>query len=349
MMSPLGRGASPARKVTMKVLVLGGSVFVGAHAVRALLRRGHSVTLLNRGRTPDDHGDRVRRIRADRRVPGALERALAGERFDAAVDVTAYTEADTRAMVQALSGRVGHVVHVSTGQVYLVRRDCPMPSCESDFDGPVISAPASPEDRREWEYGIGKRACEDVLVASAADGGLHATLLRIPIVHGEGDPRHRLTSYLARLADGGPVFLADGGRALVRHVDVLDVAEAIAHVIETGAAKGEAVNLAWAETITLRDLLEELSRLSGLRSPLVSIPRAVLADAGLLPWASPLGSPWSSLLDSSKATTQHGLRTRPWRETLARIHEAFRAGTLPSTPGLEQRAKEIALAQSLGA
>src|SRR5262245_25887058 len=141
-------------------MVLGGSVFVGAHAVRTLVARGHDVTILNRGVTPDDHGDRVRRMRADRREPGALERVLAGATFDAAVDVSAYVGTDTEAAVRALDGRVGHFVHVSTGQVYLVREGCPTPAREPDYDGPLIAAATGEPDRSEWAYGIGKRDCE---------------------------------------------------------------------------------------------------------------------------------------------------------------------------------------------
>jgi nucleoside-diphosphate-sugar epimerase len=332
----------------MKVLVLGGSVFVGAHAVRVLLARGHEVAILNRGVTPEGHGDRVRRLRADRREAGALERALAGETFDAVVDVSAYVGADTDAAVRALEGRVGHFVHVSTGQVYLVREGCPTPARETDYDGPLIAAATTEPDRSEWSYGIGKRDCEDALVRASA-GGFPATRLRIPIVHGEGDYRHRLTSYLVRLASGDPVFLSDAGASRLRHVDVLDVAEAIVRLLETGAGIGEAFNLAWADVITLRQLLDELVRLTGSRSPLVDVSRDALAGFGLLPWASPLGGRWSSMLDPTKAATTLGWRARPWRSTLERVHRAFRAGKLPAPPGLDQLDRERDLARTLGA
>src|SRR5262245_46711299 len=105
----------------MEVLVIGGSRFVGAGIVEALLARGHAVTVLNRGATPDPHGDRVARLRADRRRSGALEAAVAGRRFDAAVDVSAFERSDTEAAIGALEGRVARFVHIGTGQVYLVR------------------------------------------------------------------------------------------------------------------------------------------------------------------------------------------------------------------------------------
>src|SRR5919206_3643333 len=85
-----------------------------------LLAGGHRVTLLNRGRTPDPFGDRIERLVADRAGPD-FARVLAGRDFDAAVDFAAYTGDDGRRAAEALGGRVGHHVMVSSGQVYLLR------------------------------------------------------------------------------------------------------------------------------------------------------------------------------------------------------------------------------------
>src|SRR5262249_14472409 len=218
---------------------------------------------------------------------------------------------------------------------------------EPDYDGPLIAAATSEPDRSEWTYGIGKRDCEDVLVRASARG-FPSTRLRIPIVHGEGDYRHRLTSYLVRLAAGDPVFVSDSGASRLRHVDVLDVADAIVRLLETGAGIGDAFNLAWADVVTLRQLIEELVRLTGSRSPLVDVSRDTLAGFGLLPWASPLGGRWSSMLDPAKAQTVLGWRARTWTSTLDRVHRAFRAGKRPPPPGLDQLDRERELARTLG-
>src|ERR1700719_3922142 len=104
----------------MHVLVLGGTGFVGPLLVHRLLARGDRVTLFNRGVTPDPFGARVDRLRGDR-AAGDLGRCVAGGRFDAVVDFTAYTGDDARGAVEALGDRAGHYVFISTGQVYLVR------------------------------------------------------------------------------------------------------------------------------------------------------------------------------------------------------------------------------------
>jgi len=330
----------------VRVLVVGGSLFIGARIVGELLERGNAVTVLNRGKTPDAHGDRVARLRADRREPGALARALADEKpFDAAIDVSAFEGADSEAAIAALSGRTGHFVHVSTGQVYLVLASCGKPAREDEYDGALRTPPAAPEDQWDWRYGLGKRACEDALVRAGDTQGFPATRVRIPIVHGPADNQQRLTAYLARLRDGGPVLLQDGGGRIARHVDVRDVAAAVATIVERRALVGEAVNLAWDEMPCARDLVEELKRLAGSSSPLVPVARRTLAERGLLPAASPLGGPWASVVDTAKAARAIGFRARPWRETLAGVASAFFArGEVEAAPGLERRALELEVA-----
>ena len=111
----------------MHALIIGGTRFVGALLTFRLLARGDTVTLFNRGRTPDPFGDRVERLRGDRTTPD-LARSLAGRRFDAVIDFAAFTGDDARGAIEALGDRAGHYVCISTGHVYLVRESCPRPA-----------------------------------------------------------------------------------------------------------------------------------------------------------------------------------------------------------------------------
>jgi nucleoside-diphosphate-sugar epimerase len=115
----------------VRVLVIGGTRFMGYHLAWRLIAAGHEVTLLNRGTHPDPFGGRVERLRADRTTP-EFATVLAGRSFDAAVDFAAFQRADAEGVVRVLDGRVGHYVMISTGQVYLVRTDPPVPSREED-------------------------------------------------------------------------------------------------------------------------------------------------------------------------------------------------------------------------
>lgn len=330
----------------MRVLVVGGSAFIGAGIVSELLGRGHAVAVANRGVTKDPHGGRVERLVADRKEKGALARAIGGREFEAAIDVSAFAGSDSEEAVAALRGRTGHLVHVSTGQVYLVLKSCGKPAREDEYAGETIPAPEAEEDETDWRYGLAKRACEDVLARAASESGFRSTRVRIGIVHGPLDYQHRLTAYLARFRDGGPVLLQDGGTRLARHVDVRDVAAAVAAIAEKGPeVSGEALNLAWSETPTARDVVLELARISGSKAPLVPVPRRSLHEAGLLPHASPLGGPWASVVDPARARAAIAFAPRPWKETVAWVAEAFFRGETAPPPGLDRRADEIALAR----
>src|SRR5947209_6514952 len=133
----------------MHVLVIGGTRFVGYALVWRLLLEGHEGTILTRGRAPDPFGDRVFRLMANR---ATLEfgDALRGRRFDAAVDFLAYRADDVRSAVEALA--TDQYVMISTGSVYLVRLNCPVPSREGDYDGPTMPAPPTPADEPDWRY-----------------------------------------------------------------------------------------------------------------------------------------------------------------------------------------------------
>jgi nucleoside-diphosphate-sugar epimerase len=331
----------------MDVLVIGGTRFLGRLLTWRLLAAGHRVTLLNRGRLPDPFGERVARLRIDRTTP-AFAAAVADRRFDATVDLAAYTGADARGVVDALGERAGHYVLISTGQVYLVRPGCPRPAREEDYDGVVMARPEAAEDVPEWEYGVGKRAAEDVLVAAAASG-FRATRLRIPMVNGPGDYYRRIDAYLWRLTDGGPLIVPDGGAHQVRHVYVDDVARAIVGLLGHARTFGQAYNLAQDETPTLRELLEQLASIAGARAQLVDVPAATLRARGFDPVRlSAFSGRWMSFLEPARAKADLGFRATPLATQLAQIVAAFYAHGAAEPPEgyTATRAAEVVLARA---
>src|SRR5215470_7820957 len=148
----------------MPSLIIGGTRNLGPSIVRALLDRGHQVSVLNRGQTADDLPREVERLRADRSDRDQLKQALGRREFDLVVDTTLYNGTDAEAVVELLGGRVGRYVFLSTGQVYLVRVGLQRPFRESDYDGPVMPSPPESDDShyQNWLYGFEKRAAEDV-------------------------------------------------------------------------------------------------------------------------------------------------------------------------------------------
>jgi nucleoside-diphosphate-sugar epimerase len=136
----------------------------------------------------------------------------------------------------AVGDALGHYVMISTGQVYLVREGCPKPAREADYDGPVMARPDHDTDGPQWDYGSGKRQCEDLVCADR----MGATRVRIPVVNGPRDNQRRMESYLWRLVDGAEVLLPDGGETPMRHVYSEDVARAVAAMLGDARTHGQA-------------------------------------------------------------------------------------------------------------
>ncbi len=329
----------------MHVLILGGNRFVGRTLAWRLIARGDRVTLLNRGHLGDPFGERVERIVCDRTSPELAER-LAGRSFDAVVDLAAFTGEDGRRAAELLQGRVGHFVMISTGQVYLVREGCPHPAREEDYDGTLMVAPADPQDRAEWDYGMGKRACEDAL-AAAGRAGFPETRIRIPMVYGPLDHFRRIENYLWRLLDGGPVLLPDGGTHPVRHVDGGEVARFVASILGRRETFGHAFNVAQDEMPSLAELLKELRDMLGSTAELVSIPSATLRAAHLDPAAiSPFSTRWMSFLDATRSRAELKFVHAPLSTCLTAVVAHFLAHP-PALrpPEYARRAEEIELAR----
>jgi len=310
----------------VKVLIIGGTRFFGYFIARRLIAEGHEVTLFNRGLTPDDLGPGLRRIHGDRKDRADFGRKLGGEEFDAAIDMIAYTAADSQSAAEILAGRVGRFIHISTGSVYIVTRDFPCPLREEDFDREVLPRPSGDDDW--WLYGYHKRLCEEALREAGAKRGFPFVILRLPIVFGERDYTLRAYSYFLRLEDGKPLILPDGGFNVFTHIYQDDVVRTVAANLLNPAAVGQAYNLAWPEILTLRAFVREAARILGRRPEIVDIPWDVLTASGLGTGLSPLSTRRPFVLVTDKARRDLGFTATPcpaWLETTIRwFREEYR-------------------------
>lgn len=337
-----------------RTLVIGGTRNIGPALVDALLAAGDTVTVLNRGVTPDDLPAAVERLRADRSDAEALGRALGrapgGRDFDLVVDTTLYTGPDARLVAELLDGRAGHYVWLSTGQVYLVREGIARPFREADYAGPVMpEPPRDGPDHADWTYGVEKRAAEDALAEAWAARRFPATSLRLPMINSERDHYQRLFNYLARLDDGGPILVPDRPAYALRHVYGGDVVRAVLRVAATGWGRGDAVNVSQDETLSLDDFLALLGRIAGREVRTVRVPREALEARGLLPACSPFSGRWMSELDNRRSREELGLAYTPLAVYLERLVAHHRARDPRERPaGYARRAEELALAKELG-
>ena len=124
----------------MRILVMGGTRFIGVYLTRLLLAAGHRVTLLNRGNRPGPEGVEV--VTCDRKSPDALKTALAGKTFDVIYDYNGRELSDTQPLVELFGGTVQHFIYVSSAGVYLKSEQ--MPHIEGD--------PVDPNSRHKGKH-----------------------------------------------------------------------------------------------------------------------------------------------------------------------------------------------------
>lgn len=331
--------------MTTRVLVIGGNRFIGREVALRLRLRGHRVAVLNRGTLPHSLPPDVEHIVANR-ADDSFDAALRGREFDSVVDFAGFEAPAVERAVRVLHGRVGHYVFISTGQVYLVRENCPMPARESDYAGATMEAPPPGRDLDQWAYGMGKRHAEDVLERAAHDG-FPATRLRIPIVQGPRDPERRLERLVFRMLDGGPVLLTRPD-APARHVYVSAVAATVVAMLGRSTTFGRAYNLAMPEIPTVRELVERVGAALGIAPRLAHVTEDALAAFGLTSNDLPMGTRWVSLMDPSLAVAELGFAHPPLDAWLpASVTALLAYGLGEPTEDLVTRPRELALAASL--
>jgi 2'-hydroxyisoflavone reductase len=292
----------------MRLLVLGGTRFVGRAVVAAALERGWEVTGLHRGVTgalPDG----ARSVIADRTDPAALAAALGDEQWDAVLDTWALAPRVARTAADLLAGRVPLAAYVSSRSVY-VSMDAGADECAPLVDGdPAGDATDYAADKRGGELAW-SAAFPDVL------------LLRAGLILGPYEDVARLPWWLDRIARGGRV-VAPGrpGRGL-QYVDVRDLAEFALDGLERGLSGAYDV-VSEPGHCTMADLLEACVDATGSDAELVWVDEAELAAAGAQPWTQlPCWVPETGELagvmagDTRRALAA-GLRCRPVEQTVA--------------------------------
>jgi len=330
----------------VRVLLFGGTRFIGRRLVKDLLEAGHQVTLYTRGRAPDDLGSRVERVIGDRRVAADLASALSRREFDAAYDFLSFDAADARLAIQTLGGRVGHFIHISTCSVYWCSGDFPCPVSEEELDR--LGEFAEQAGSIEYDYGYNKRLAEKELFAAHRQTGFPVTTIRMPVVAGENDHTLRYASYCLRLSDGGPLILPDGGLAPFRHVYVGDVARALCLLAGSSRAIGQAYNLACSEILTVKATIAATGEILGRKAQTVEIPAPVLRQMGLGTAFSPFSRPAPLVPTIFKARRDLGWSPTPhavWLERAVRsgLSEARAAAEPPLA--YTYRAQEIDVIQ----
>lgn len=319
-----------------RVLVLGGTGWLGARVARAAVEDGAEVVCLARGASgavPDG----ARLVRADRTAPGAYD-DVRGE-WDEVVEI-AYAPHLVTSALDALAHRAQHWTLVSSVSVY-ARNDEP----GADESAEVV------EPRDLAQYPEAKVAAER---ASAARLGDRLLIARPGLIVGPGDPSDRFGYWPARLHRGGRVLVPTTAG---RHVQVIDVDDLAAWLVAAGRARRTGVVNAVGTPVALGAFLADVRAVTATRSELVPVDDTTLLAHGVRYWAGPRSLPlWLPAADAGfalrdgSAYLAAGGTLRPLRDTITRVlaDEVARDVDRPRRSGLTPDEEQAVLAASSG-
>ena len=301
-LGPLGSGllAAPAQgdgNEDLRLLILGGTGFIGPYVVRHAIERGHTVTLFNRGRTNTHLFPDVEKLVGDR--DGQID-ALKNRTWDVVLDNTGYVPRHVRDSAQLLKGSVGRYLFTSTRQVF------------ADFRAPDKKEDA-PKENPGRSYGALKVLCEQAV--NDVYGEL-ATIVRPTAVAGPGDRSDRFTYWPVRINQGGEILAPGDYTDPIQYIDVRDLAEFMIHLLENDTPGS--FNAAGPEAdLSIAEFLYGCRAITSANVRFTWVPADFLAEQHVQPrrgmplWISPkVKGETRSPVNRDKAIA-NGLKFRP--------------------------------------
>ncbi len=282
----------------MRVMMIGGTGFIGRYAVRELIESNHEVAIVHRGRTPLAAEGCVAEFIGERSFLDGMRGQLAAWSPDVVVDFILGSAAQAAVTLDVFRGVARRLVAISSGDVYqamavLQRLESgpiePIPLTEDSrlrAPGPTYSPETLAKVRSTYSWVDDDYDKVRVEQALRSDPALPATILRLPMVYGPGDPLHRFFPALKRIIDGRPAILFEERYA--RFVPCRGYVENVAHAIVLAATREEATgrtyNVADPFQFTEAEWTEKIGNALGWQGRVVTLPREHVPKHLLLPY-----------------------------------------------------------------
>ncbi|AQQ53958.1 NAD-dependent epimerase/dehydratase family protein [Planococcus lenghuensis] len=312
----------------MKLLILGGTSFVGRHITETAVKQGHDITLFNRGKSQPNAFPELRRITGDRRMDA---NKLAGEKWDAVIDVSAYSPADLEPVLRHVE--TDRYTFISTISVY------------DDFSGGPAGEDASLHKTRPDSdqvtgetYGPLKIMCEELI---RKEFGEKALVIRPGIVAGPFDPTDRFTYWAVKLAEKGTVIIPGSADRKVQWIAARDLAQFT--VTQTAAGTTGTFNVT-ADPVAMGEFVDALDT-GGAEKIWVS--DEALKERNIQPFEIPLWIPVSPeypegfLLADNRRAKQAGLEFTPLAELAADTRKWFSEESRELKTGLSDKQESV--------
>lgn len=269
----------------MRILVIGGTSFIGPRVVRRLAAQGHDVTIFHRGQTESDLPPEVEQLQGDRHNLPDFSSDFRRIAPDVVLDMILFTEEEARQSLQVFKGIAGRYVMPSSMDVY--RAYGRLLQLERGTPDPIPYTEEGP--LRETLYPYRKRAkgtddraynYEKILAERVmrSEPSLPATILRLPAVYGPGDKQHRLFEYLKPMDDGRPFILLEEGRAQWRWSRgfVENVADAIALAVTNERATARTYNVGGEDAPSESDWVRSIGQAAGWDGRIIVLEKSMM-------------------------------------------------------------------------
>lgn len=294
----------------MKILILGGTRFLGRHLVESALGRGHEVTLFNRGKSNPEIFPDIERLFGDRDSGLA---ALEGRNWDAVIDTCGYLPRIVSLSARTLAPCVSHYTFISSISVYA---DFSQLGLNENDPVATLDDPQTEQITNE-SYGPLKALCEQAVEHELPGRTL---VIRPGLIIGPYDPTDRFTYWPVRVARGGEMLAPDGPDWETQIIDVRDLADWNIHMVEQSAA-GVYNATGPDRPLTFGEVLQVSQAASKINPEIHWLPEEYLLTNGVLPWSDlPLWLPGKENAGADKVDVRkalsNGLTFRPLSDTI---------------------------------
>jgi 2'-hydroxyisoflavone reductase len=263
----------------MRVLVIGGTLFIGKALVKRLLAAGHDVTILHR-KAEHPFGRKVRNVIADRNDAASIRAGVSGMRFDAVYDIAYDWErgtspAQVEATAKAIPGDLSRYIFMSSVAAY-------GDGLNHSEDDPLAS------DIHNDAYVRNKAGSERALFRMYHESRFPLVTMRPTFVYGPENPFYREAFFWDRLRLDRPIIIPGDGNRLMQFAYVNDLVEACFNALEKHTAPGRAFNVADEKPLTQVEVVNEFAKAIGKQATIVRVPREIIVRNGGNAFTPPL-------------------------------------------------------------
>ncbi len=338
----------------MKILIIGGTKFLGRHLLDAALRKNHEVALFNRGKKyADEEIPNVEQIHGDRNFD--LEK-LNGRNFDAVIDTCGYLPQTVKTSAEFFKDKAGQYVFISSGSVYAY-------GMKADYDETAETAKLSENEREKFEnfdpaqelnglvlgesYGALKKLCEE-----AAERAMPKRVLnvRAGMIVGAFDWTDRFSYWVMRISKGGEILAPGSAENFVQLVDAKDLSEWIIKAVEENVCGIYNVTSKSLD-LTFGKILDEIKAATEAQAEFIWASEKFLTENKIAPWSEmPFYLPESDentktfLTMNVDKALEKGLKFRPLKETILAVLNWRKTQDFEMKAGISaEREKELIL------